>query len=279
MSGQSLENRIIAISVKVYQVFLRAYPTKFQQEYGSQMIQVFRDCCRHAFRQSGARGIYRLWAVTVLDFLHSVFEQHMQKEADLSQSRLIKWSGWAFILGAFAFLTFVGGSEALTLPGSELSAILLAVGLLGLRARYGEHVGSFGRNILLLGASGPFLLVIVIAMWLAGIITEAQITKGLWILLFGGPAISLLGLTLFGVVALRSRPMSRWYWLPVVTGIWYPVAYLFLEGYLFTHEGVYPQEYHSAIQTMLLIQCLALCLLGFIVLTDSRQEWQMRDQS
>jgi hypothetical protein len=192
----------------------------------------------------------------------------------MSKSQLIKFSGWAFIGGAFAFLTILSNSDPLAIPGSEISAILLAVGLLGLRARYGEHVGGFSRNILLLGASGPILLVIVIAMGFSGILTETQITKGLWILLFGGPAITLLGLTLFGLSALVSRPMARLNWLPLFAGIWYPVFYFFLAGYLFTHDGEYPGQYHTAFQIMFLIQFLALLTLGISLNDTSRKQRQ-----
>ena len=190
----------------------------------------------------------------------------------MSKSQLIKFSGWAFILGAFAFITFLEGSDAVALPGSEISAILLAIGLLGLRARYGKHAGDFGRNVLLLGTSGPMLLVIVIVMGLAGLITETQITNGLWVLLFGGPAITLLGLTLFGLAALWSKPMSRLNWLPVFAGFWYPVVYFILAGYIFTHNGVYPQQYHTEMQMMFLMQFVALCGLGFVLITDSPLE-------
>lgn len=186
-------------------------------------------------------------------------------------SKSIKSSGWAFILGGFSFAAILTGSDPLAIPGSEISAILLAVGLLGLRARYGEHVGGFGRNILLLGASGPVLLVIVIALGLSGILTASQITKGLWILLFGGPAITLLGLTLFGLAALRSKPMPRMNWLPVLAGIWYPAVYFFLAGYLFTHDGEYPGQYHAAMQMIFLIQFLALCVFGAVLNDTSEQ--------
>jgi hypothetical protein len=190
----------------------------------------------------------------------------------MSKPESIKFCGWAFILGGFSFAAILTGSDALAIPGSEISAILLAVGLLGLRARYGAHVGGFGRNILLMGASGPFLLVIVVTMGLSGILTEIQISKGLWILLFGGPAITLLGLTLFGLSALVSRPMPRFNWLPLFAGIWYPVFYIFLAGYLFTHNGVYPGQYHSVFQMMFLIQFLALCGFGAVLLTGTTQE-------
>ena len=190
----------------------------------------------------------------------------------MSKSELIKLSGWAFIAAALAFLTILTGSDLLAIPGSEISAILLAIGLLGLRACYGEYVGGFSRNILLLGASGPILLVIVIAMGLSGILTETQITKGLWILLFGGPAITLLGLTLFGLSALISGPMARFNWLPIFAGIWYPVVYFFLAGYLFTHNGVYPGQYQIAFNIIHLIQFLALCVFGASLISHTSQE-------
>jgi hypothetical protein len=190
----------------------------------------------------------------------------------MSKPELIKRGGWAFIAGALAFITILSGSDPIAIPGSEVSAILIAVGLSGLRAGYGEHIGDFGRYVLLLGASGPLLLPIVIAMGLFGILTETQITEGLWVLLFGGPAISLLGLTLFGLVALRSRPMPHFNWLPVLAGIWYPVFYFCLARYLFTHGGVYPGQYQSTFNVIYWIQILALCVFGAVVAGDRAQE-------
>ena len=190
----------------------------------------------------------------------------------MSKPELIKSSGWAFIAGAFAFITILSNSDPIAIPGSEISAILLGVGLLGLRARYGKHIGGFGRNILLLGASGPILLVIVIAMGLSGILTETQITKGLWILLFGGPTITLLGLTLFGLAVLGREPMARLNWLPIFAGVWYPAFYFFLAGYLFTHNGVYPGQYQIAFTITHLIQFLALCVLGAVLASDTPKE-------
>ena len=190
----------------------------------------------------------------------------------MSKSEFSKLSGLAFIAGALAFITILSNSDPMAIPGLEISAILLAVGLLGLRACYGEYVGGFGKNSLLLGASGPFLLVIVIAMGLSGILTETQITKGLWILLFGGPAITLLGLTFFGMSALGRQPMPRLNWLPILAGVWYPVFYFFLAGYLFTHNGVYPGQYQTAFSIMHLIQFLALCALGAVLVSGSSEQ-------
>src|SRR5438477_5805915 len=37
--------RIISVSERLYQQLLRAYPAAFRHQYGSQMTQVFLDCC------------------------------------------------------------------------------------------------------------------------------------------------------------------------------------------------------------------------------------------
>ena len=194
----------------------------------------------------------------------------------MSKSELIKLSGWAFLAGAVAFLTILSGSDPIALPGSVISSILLAAGMAGLRARYSERAGSIGRIMLLLGMLGPILWVIIIAamayMYGSGNLTITQVEKGLWILLFVGPAITLLGLTLFGLAVLFSRPLPHMNWLPVFKGIWYPAVYFFLAAYLFTRDGEYPGQYHAAMQIIFLIQFLALCGLGASLVTDATQE-------
>jgi hypothetical protein len=191
-------------------------------------------------------------------------------------SKSIKSSGWAFILGGFSFATILTGSDPIAFSGSLISCILLAVGMLGLRTQYGERAGGFSRNILLMGVIATVLFYIGLASLAvlsnSGIVPGDQLAaKGLWILIFGGPAVVLLALTLFGLVALHSKPLPRLNWLPVFAGIWYPLVYFFLAGYLFTHDGTYPQQYHTGMQLTFLLQFFALCVFG-AVLNDASQE-------
>lgn len=193
----------------------------------------------------------------------------------MSKAELIKLSGWAFIAGALAFVTILSNSDPIAFPGSIISAILLAVGASNLRAGYGENVSSFGRIILLMGVIGMILwyvaLVSLILMYNSGTLHVTQADgKRLWPVIFGGPAVVLLALTLFGLTALRHKPMSRLNWLPVLAGMWYPAAYSFLFGYILSHHGVFP--YWSVIKFTFVIQFLALCLLGFILVNDAPQE-------
>jgi hypothetical protein len=200
-----------------------------------------------------------------------------QKETDMSKSRFIKFSGWVFILGSFSFATILSGSDQLQIPGSMISAVLLAAGMLSLRAGYGETVSRFGRNILLMGVVGTILWDMVIAslivMSSSGILPAPQAQgERFWIVVFGGPAVALLALMLFGLTALRTKPMPRMNGLPILAGIWYPAVYSFLFVYLISHNGVLPDQYWSAVKFTFVIQFLALCLLGFILVIDSPKE-------
>jgi len=190
----------------------------------------------------------------------------------MSKPELIKRSGWVFIAGAVAFITILTGSDPIAIPGSVVSAILLAVGMSGLRAAYGERIGSLGRNMLLLGMFGPVLWCIVIGSMPIIRVTETQVTEGLWVLIFVGPAISLLGLSLFGLAALRSKPMPRLNWLPVFAGIWYPVTYALFSVYDISHKGVFPDQYLPTLVLIVVIQFLAPCVLGFVLIDDSSKE-------
>jgi hypothetical protein len=61
-------------------------------------------------------------------------------------------------------------------------------------------------------------------------------------------------------------------WLPILTGIWYPVIYFFFSVYVISHNGVFPDQYLSAIEFTFVVQFLALCMLGFILVIDSPKE-------
>jgi hypothetical protein len=195
----------------------------------------------------------------------------------MSKSELIKKSGWAFIAGALAFVTILTNSDPIAFPGSWISALLLAAGLLGMRAGYGDTVSRSGRNILLTGAVGAALwdLVIVslIGMASSGILhgTQAQ-GQRFWIVVFGGPAVPLLALTLFGLNALRSKSMSRLNWLSILAGIWYSAVYFFLFVYLISHNGVLPDQYWPLVKFTFAIQFFALFVLGVVLVNDAPQE-------
>ena len=222
------------------------------------MLQVFRDCCLRAFRQNGNIGMLKLWALTLFDLVRSLFEEHLQKETFMTKSKFIKLSGWTLTVGSFAFVSILGGSIA----GSAIGSILIAIGMLGLRVRYGEITGSLGKNVLLAGIAGMALAYIAVPVF-----RDAEIS---FILPFAGPAVLLTGLTLFGLVALRRKPLPRWNGLPFLAGIWYPAIYFPIFVHILMSNGAWSENDFpwALIQIMVSIQFLALCILGAILQTD-----------
>ncbi|TMF45053.1 MAG: DUF1835 domain-containing protein [Chloroflexi bacterium] len=69
--------RIISVSEHLYQQLLRAYPAAFRHQYGAQMTQVFLDCCRVAYQQSGTRGVLQLWIPTLGDLVTNAIAEHI----------------------------------------------------------------------------------------------------------------------------------------------------------------------------------------------------------
>ena len=270
----------VAFSVKVYQLLLNAYPTKFQQEFGAEMVQVFQDCYLRALRQGRTNGMAKLWMVTLLDLIQSVISEHAQKEIEMNKEMKpadIRRSGWALILGAASFVLSMfitvptGDNGFATLLFVFLCLPLLVYGVLGLRYRYGEKVGSFGRTILLIGAIlGPFISLIGFFPLRIG---------QFWFITWTGHTVLFTCLTLFGVVALHIKPMPRWNILPILAGLSYPL--LWLSSTLDSHwvrvvtwklTGHWYGISEVVIIILLLIQCIALAALGYILKSDVPEE-------
>ena len=280
MAINSPNINFITFSVKVYQTLLSAYPTKFQQEYGSVMTQVFQDCCLRAIRQGGKNGMARLWAVTLLDLIQSVISEHAQKEVQMKKEMKpedIRMAGWALIWGAVTFAIgmwsqLIGGPDFWGIGTALvilLSLPLLVVGLLGVRNRYGNKVGGFGRNILLIGAIlGP--LTTLSGFVIGGFTGDER----LWILLYVGVAVLLACLTLFGIVALYKKPLRRWNGIPVIAGLWFPILILYWFMPSITPDALEgrPEIPESVVIVLLTIQSIALAALGYILKSDVPEE-------
>jgi len=70
-------NRMIAFWVWLYTLLLGTYPVPFRRDYGPQMAQDFRACCRHAPRCHGAHGLLAVWMVALGDLITSVLAERI----------------------------------------------------------------------------------------------------------------------------------------------------------------------------------------------------------
>lgn len=278
MINRTAQLPIVAFSARVYQLLLFAYPTQFRQEYGLQMVDVFRDCCLRAIRQRGISGVLKLWVITLLDLAQSVITEHLQKETQMKKEMKpedIRRAGWALILGAISFVlaVFVAIIEYRNSNWSMFALLslvfvslpLLVFGVLGLRNRYGEKVGSFGKTILLVGAIlGP--LTSILGFFFMTI-------DPFWFVVYTGPAVLFLCLTLFGVAALRAKPMPRWNGLPVIASLSYPVIIiLYIITSVSTGDWSGPSVPDTLYIILITIQGIALLALGYILKADVPEE-------
>ena len=275
MISKPLNNPIITVSIKVYQALLLAYPTKFQQEYGSQMAQVFQDCCLRTVRQGGTNGMLKLWAVTLFDLLQSVISEHMQKETDMNKDDFARLGGWLLMASAVAFLP---GAIGMILSETRYAIrswdsfpfnvvafavfwapVLLAVGMLGLRARY-----KIGGGVLLFGAVVGGLLVIVgtLVQFLTPDYSVSETYYGVWL---GGVFLLYVCLFIFGILALIQKPLPRWNALPLIAG-GVPLLRLL--------AGITTSSLEASLLVIIagyIIMTIAMILLGYILQADASQ--------
>jgi hypothetical protein len=178
----------------------------------------------------------------------------------MNNSGFIRLSGWLMILGAIAFLPGAIGMlyESQTIdwntPPMQLAAfavfsapVLLAVGMLGLRARY-----KIGGGVLLFGVIIGGLLVVVgtLVQFLTPDYSVSETYYGVWL---GGVLVLNICLSIFGVLALIQKPLPRWNALPLLAGVWIPLLPVL---------GGIVNRYASPVESL-----LVLVIVGLVVTT------------
>jgi len=191
----------------------------------------------------------------------------------MNKSDFIRLSGWSLMLGAVVFtISMLIGSfqhsnwYVMIALVSLMAMPLLAFGFLGLRRKYGDQVGGFGKNTLLIGAIlGPSISIF-------GYFGEIGLLgKGyddLFVyLMFFGPAVLFICLVLFGVVALYKKPLPRWNVLPILAGLLYPIM---ISSYMITFmaTGEETDSLRAVDVILLTMQFIALVTLGYILKSD-----------
>ncbi|MBL8051293.1 MAG: hypothetical protein JNM46_08730 [Anaerolineales bacterium] len=283
---------IIKFSLQMYKLFLRAYPVKFREKYGTHMTQVFRDCCLQTFNERNIKGIVVLWMATFLDFFQSVISEHLQKEIQMKVEMNIediRSAGLALMLGgvgfSFIFLNLLLNIQSLWFLNLFLMALfcipLIAAGLAGLSKRYGEKVGGFGKNVLLFGAVlGPIVAIlgpIIVMVWNgtgpmsdeAENVIEGLIASMAFLL---GPGTLFVSLTLFGIVAIYKKPLPRWNFIPMIAGGLSPFFFFVIPQIILAlNEAVFisiAERYWNIFYFAGILQGIALMALGYVLLKD-----------
>src|SRR4051812_17479605 len=106
----------VRLAVGVYAVLVRLYPPAFRQQYGPQLVQVFRTICQTAYRRGGRRGLLALWPSLLGDLVSTLVAEYAActREALTRGGTMNGWRGDVVVglalgglLAAFIVLTNV----------------------------------------------------------------------------------------------------------------------------------------------------------------------------
>jgi hypothetical protein len=149
-------------AVRVYRALTRAYPRRFRDEYGADMVALFRDQCRD---EPGWRVLPR----AALDLAITIPTQHLEARMRRDASPLVPLIYLAVALAGL-LLAIAGGTEPTTLAiGVTVALGAGAVGFVAWRrsspARDATPTGSWWKLLV----AGPCLVVVVILAAGAGV--------------------------------------------------------------------------------------------------------------
>ena len=213
----------VSTSVRLYRLLLAAYPARFRREYAEPMAQVFRDCCREAARQRGARGIAWLWLASLRDLARTAFVERVSEVIAMSRANWIRWGGLAsMLLGAVWSLQWLlwsfswqpGDVVGYSLTG--LVPVLLLAALAGLAARAAGRWGWLGTTGLAMCFLGPLLLGVYLV---GGVMLNLNDGSPWWEIFLGGHFALFIGLLLAGGAVIRAKALPRWNALPLIMGV------------------------------------------------------------
>lgn len=289
---------LVTISAAVYCLLLIFYPTRFRRDYGPHMAQVFHDCCLKTYHQSGPPGMFAFWASTLVDWFKPVIEQQLNRGTEMTRAKFIRLSGWGMVLAAISLLlTFLPEADKILdglyhtfgAPSSStqhdlyqsisagvrslpfpVAIFLITLGLLGLFIRYSEQAGNAAKIALGIGILGGGVAVISSLVMAFGYENgRSQMNFSM--------AVMFAGLFVFGLAALRNKPLPHGNGLPLLAGLWWPsiVIYAYVYPKVTGHLGPGVPAWLSF--TIFSAMGFSLALLGYVLqadvlLTNNRSE-------
>jgi len=133
---------------------------------------------------------------------------------------------------------------------------VLAIGMFGLWARYGEIVGKLGKVFILISPVG-----ILISQY--GL-TQASIYDQDVVVSSAGVLMLMTCLALFGALALITKPLPRWNGLPIIAGVGFPAFFLYSAIAGTMNESSFLSQF-AILVLIVTIQFIALVMLGYML--------------
>ena len=213
----------LSVSVRVYRAMLVAYPKAFREDYEAQMVQVFRDSFRYAYRSHGIFGVLDLWLHIFADLLvTALIERIMERSQYMISPKVIRWGGVASVSsGLLWMLAVLSTSSPLLLV---LALVLGLGGLAGLYSRQASQGERLGLTGFALGIIGT-VLALATLWWgftsdrFTAVERDPVVAAPVILILSLALVILGVGMTLLGVISWRAKNIHMWRGLPLGLGL------------------------------------------------------------
>ena len=260
------QSHILTFSVRLYNLLLLAYPTRFRRAYGREMAQVFRDDIRDTFQESGAAGLIGLWFLVGLDLLETAFAEHIWEVFHMPIEKVERWTGVAATLGGALWVFVPLSVEVWNVDLNEgvLIFLMLAIMLLWAIALGGLYrrlpAASYPANKVTFAMVEIGLLLLAIGLLLLNYTELEEVPTAMGILALIGMVLGIAGM---GVIALVHRVLGFWRFAPLTLGG------VFLAFIVVTTIPESPQELQTA---LIILFGISWFLLAFGLWSKTREE-------
>jgi hypothetical protein len=124
MSRWNARELSVQLSARLYQMLLFVYPAAFRQQFGSEMVQVFRVACRHSVAR-GSRSLVHFWVEALADLVASGSAER------LAEMRPRSGQHRPYLYVGALILSLVTGYVHLCADADALAIVLLLGGAFG----------------------------------------------------------------------------------------------------------------------------------------------------
>lgn len=151
MSGSDHKNEMVGLSRRVYGKLLAAYPKRFRELYGEEMVDLFEDECREQVENGDRRRLLRVWIGALADLASNAA---LERGRYTMGASVVRWGGFLAVAGGL-LLAISGVLMAWLLSrqtwsytwnvatvGQMVGMLLLAVSLTSLVALIADHGDS-----------------------------------------------------------------------------------------------------------------------------------------
>ncbi len=167
----------------------------------------------------------------------------------ISSTKIHPWGGAAFMFGNVLFLVnklnemsrlFLGRPMPDVISGQNIllitiGQVALIIGYVAWFRHFAPRVGRPAKNALRLFAVGGVVLAVGHVSFMNGLarylpLAVLPIAEGMFVFVFIGLLLLLIGLIWFGILNLRQPMLNRWQWLPLVTGLMGFIGFFLFSG-------------------------------------------------